>query len=204
MPPHNPKIGVIILAAGASSRMRGERKQLLAINGKSLLRRAAETAVKANFNGVEIVLGAYAEKLREEIEDLPVGITVNEHWADGVGSSIKAGLSALAARNFDAVLVMLCDQPLITAEILRRLRARFIESGKALAACRYRETVGVPALFGRALFGELMQLRDDEGAKKIIKKLVSETAFVDAEDAAIDVDTPEDFEKLKSLRLAND
>lgn len=196
----NPKIGLIVLAAGSSSRMNIEPKQMLEFQGKTLLRRAAETALQSGFSTV-LVLGANYQNLRKEIEDLPLKITFSKIWESGISSSIKAGLSAFSGENPDAVIIMLCDQPLVTTEVLHRLRDVFIETGKPIAASEYENTVGVPALFAREIFAELENLQADEGAKKIIKKDMNRTSLVAAPEAAFDVDTLQDFENLKKLSL---
>jgi molybdenum cofactor cytidylyltransferase len=192
----NPEIGVIILAAGSSSRLQGEPKQLLEFKGKTLLRRACETVLQTKLSTV-VVLGKHHEKLRKEIEDLPLKIAFNENWESGISSSIKKGLSVFAGENPDAVIFMLCDQPLVTTETLERLRDAFIESKKPIAACRYENTIGVPALFAREIYAELEDLRNDEGAKKIIVKDLNRTALVAAPEAAFDVDTLQDFKRLE-------
>ena len=189
------KIGVIILAAGNSSRMRGESKQLLAFKGKTLLRRAAETALRTGFSTV-VVLGARNEVFRKEIEDLSLKISFNENWKAGISSSIKTGFSALAENDLDAAIIMLCDQPFVTSEVLMRLRDAFIESKKPIVASQYENVVGVPALFAREIFAELNDLKGDVGAKKIIVKDLHRTVLIDVPEAAFDVDTLQDFEKL--------
>lgn len=193
--PENLKIVVVVLAAGRSSRMDGEAKQLLEFQGKTLLRRAAETALRTKLPTI-IVLGANHEKFKKEIEDLPLKITFNKNWESGISSSIKTALSALKKNAPDAVIFTLCDQPLVTTGILRRLRKVFIETNKPIAACRYENTVGVPALFAREIFSELENLQADEGAKKIIVKDLSRTALVAAPEAACDVDTARDYLNL--------
>ena len=194
------KISSIILAAGNSSRLSGETKQLLEFQGKTFLRRSAETALAANFYSTVVVLGANPENMRKEIEDLQVKIAVNENWAIGMNSSIKTGLAELIKEeNIDAVVIMLCDQPLVTTETLLNLCEAFIQTGKPIAACQYENTVGVPALFSSEVFGELMSLHESEGAKKIIEKYEGKTALVAAPEAGLDVDTLEDYEKLKRL-----
>lgn len=200
MPIEKLKIGAIVLAAGNSSRMNGAPKQLLNFRGTTFLRRSAEIAVAADFYSTVVVLGANSEILRKEIEDLPVKIVVNENWADGMSSSIKIGLSELIREeNPDAAVVMLCDQPLVTVETLRKLRDAFVRAGKPIAACQYQNTVGVPALFSNEIFAELMNLRESGGAKKLIEQYAEKAALIDAPEAAPDVDTAEDYEKL--LRL---
>lgn len=199
MKSENPKIGVIVLAAGSSSRMNGEPKQLLVFRGKTLLRRAVETAVQTNFSAVAVVLGADSERLIKEIDDLPVEIAINENWRTGMSSSIKTGLSALSKKSLDAVIITLCDQPLISAEILQKLGGVFAQKRFLVVAAKYAATIGVPALFASEIFDELMNLQNDAGAKKIInkyKKYKEKTVLVSASAAEIDVDTFDDYEKL--------
>jgi molybdenum cofactor cytidylyltransferase len=179
--------------------MTGEPKQLLDFRGKTLLRGAVETALSADFYRTVAVLGANAEKFKKEIEDLPVQIAVNENWSNGMSSSIATGLLTLSDENLDAAVIMLCDQPLITAEILLALCARFARTGKMIAACRYENTIGVPALFARDLFAELMNLKADEGAKRVITKYEDDAVFIDVSEAAFDVDTLQDYENLRRL-----
>jgi molybdenum cofactor cytidylyltransferase len=192
-------IGIIILAAGASSRMNGQPKQLLEFEGKTLLRRAAETALSSNLRPVVVVLGANAEKSLPEIKDLPVLPAINENWASGMGGSIKTGLSVLLAENTDieAAILMLCDQPFVTAETLNRLVETFQKTKKPIAACQYSDTLGVPALFAREMFAELSALQGDAGAKAVIKKHAN-VAQSPAPEAAFDIDTQADFQKLSS------
>lgn len=197
MPSNKLKIGIIILAAGDSSRMRGVPKQLLEFGGKTLLRLTVETAIKANFFSILIVLGAGAEDFQKEICDLPVEILVNRFWAVGLSQSIKTGVSVAVEKDWDAVLIMLCDQPFVTSENLCRLRDCFIETGKPIVASKYRETFGVPALLAREFFSDLLDLSNDEGAKKIIGKYLNKTVLLDLPEAAFDVDTPSDYENLK-------
>ncbi len=201
MPTKKQKISSIILAAGNSSRLNGETKQLLEFQGKTFLRRSAEIALAANFHStIVVVLGANSENMRKEIEDLPVRIVVNENWATGMSSSIKTGLAELLKEeNLEAVVITLCDQPLVTTETLNNLCEVFAQAGKPIAACEYENTVGVPALFSSEVFDELTNLHESDGAKKIIEKYEGKTALVAAPEAALDVDTLEDYEKLKRL-----
>ncbi len=178
--------------------MNGEPKQLLKFEGKTLLRRAAEIAVQANFYSTVIVLGANINSLQKEVEDLPLEIAENEIWDNGISSSIKAGLNAVSRQNLDAAVIMLCDQPLVTTKTLHKIRDVFLHTGTPIAACQYQNTAGVPALFAREIFTELLNLQEDEGAKKIIQKYADKTTLISAPEAAFDVDTLQDYEKLKS------
>lgn len=190
-------IGIIILAAGESRRMK-QPKQLLKFKGKTLLRNAAEIALASNGEKVCVVLGANFEKLKAEISALPVEIAVNENWQAGMRSSLKAGLEKLLEGEPDlaAVLVTLCDQPLTDANLLNRLINDFQKRNSLITACEYAGTVGVPAVFSRELFYEIQSLENEGGAKSLIKKYRDSVGKIAAPEAAFDIDTPEDYEKL--------
>jgi molybdenum cofactor cytidylyltransferase len=188
--PASARVAVVILAAGESKRL-GRPKQLVVWDGKTLLRRAAETASASKCDRVFCVLGAKEEECRREIEGTRAEPIVNADFARGMGTSIRAGVAACEAADVDAMLIMLCDQPNVTSATLERL----IEASRARrgAASRYGDATGVPAIVGKALFSELSSLGDDEGAKRVLKRHASDIAIVDAPEAAVDVDTEADL-----------
>jgi len=194
-----PRIGLVILAAGASTRM-GIPKQLLAFRGRSLLRHAAEEALASGCRPVIVVLGAQAERLQEEVSGLPVRVVVNARWAEGMGTSIRAGIEALTAdpgvEVVEAAVLAVCDQPYFSARIVRELIAAREQTGSAIAAAGYEGARGVPALFSRALFPELLALEGHEGARRVIQAHPDETLAVPFPEGAIDLDTPEDHARL--------
>lgn len=193
----NSAIGIVVLAAGASSRMR-QPKQLLQFQKKTLVRRAAETAVETGCRPVVVVLGANFDLTQAEIADLPIEICFNENYSDGLSSSIKSGLSLILkiAPKISAVMMTLADQPLISSAHLQLLTAKFGDSGKKIIAARYGSKAGVPALFDKSFFDELMQLKGDIGAGKLISEHLEFVKIIDLPAAFCDVDTPEDFENL--------
>ncbi len=195
-PPGTPLVGVIVLAAGESRRLPGP-KQLLRYRGVTLLRRAAQTAIATGCGPVVVVLGARARQLRFELSDLDVRIVENRQWKDGMSTSLRVGLEALDAIGpADAALITTCDQPFITPQMLKRLADSFAASGSPAVACEYAGTLGVPALFERALFEELRRLTGDHGAKQVIEAHRSVVERVPCEEAAADIDTPEDAGRL--------
>jgi len=194
------KIGLILLAAGASCRMEKFPKQLLEFRGKTLLRNAAETALASKCRPVCVVLGATIEKLQTEIADLPIEITFNQNWENGLSSSLQAGLQKVLELEpeITAVCVMLADQPLITSTIINSLADVFERDKNPLVVCQYAETIGVPVILARVLFGEIRRLNGDAGAKKIIQKHIASAAKLPVPEAALDIDFWEDYARLKA------
>jgi molybdenum cofactor cytidylyltransferase len=194
-------VGLLLLAAGASTRL-GQAKQLLPYEGQTLLRRAAETAVASGCQPLVLVTGALYEELLTEVAGLPFEVVRNDAWAEGMGSSIRAGMAALAEliapeNPLSAVLVMLCDQPLLTADHLQKLLARQRETGRAAVASAYAGTLGVPVVFGPALFDRLGQLHGAKGAGPLLASLrPDEVGQVDFPNGVVDVDTPAQYQQL--------
>ncbi|MFT3743995.1 MAG: nucleotidyltransferase family protein [Pyrinomonadaceae bacterium] len=186
-----PKIGGILLAAGASTRF-GSPKQLAIYKGKSLIRRAAETLITSGCDPNVVVLGAEIEGSTKQLEGLRIDICVNENWQSGMSSSIKAGLQHLLHLDLDldAVLITLCDQPRVTSDSHALLLAEFQSKSTPIVAARYNETIGVPALFSRELFDELANLEGDKGARNLIRSR-NDLVTVDIDAAATDIDSPE-------------
>lgn len=197
-----PSVGLVILAAGASTRL-GTPKQLLRSGGKSLLLQAAQTALASVCKPVVIVLGAYAELLKQEVQDLPVQVVENPHWQEGMGGSIGTGIKAINSfsDNIEAVVLMLCDQPFVSVDLINNLVKTSGITKHSIVASQYQETFGVPTLFKRKLFEELLSLKSAEGAKKIITKYSSEVDSVAFASGVIDIDTLDDYQAfLKMVR----
>jgi molybdenum cofactor cytidylyltransferase len=182
----------ILLAAGESSRM-GGAKQLLDFRGKPLLRHSAEMALAAGCSPVVVVLGAREQLLRAALTGLRVEIVINERWAEGMGTSIQAGLRALEYHDVSGAILMLADQPFITPEFLSGLAVRHRETSKSIVAARYEDTVGVPVFFARGAFPLLMKLQPSQGCKGVILANQPDALLVDCPEAAIDIDTPGDY-----------
>ncbi len=192
------KIGIIILAAGESKRM-GQPKQLLDIDGESLLRRTAKVALATGLEPVVMVVGANKPQIIPEIADLPLTIIDNSMWRTGMASSVKMGMAALWMnnKNIDAVLMLVCDQPFLTVGILNKIIAQYQAQSPKIVACQYAGQVGVPALFDRTMFDTLLSLTGDKGAKPVLMSHLEDTHLVDFENGIVDLDTIEDYEKSK-------
>jgi Uncharacterized MobA-related protein len=192
------RVGALILAAGGSTRM-GYPKQLIEHEGEALVRRAAVAALDAGGKPVLVVVGASSEEVAECLDGLDdVRILYNERWESGLASSLSAGLGALHAdRSIDGALVMVVDQPLVDAGSLRKLIAAFDDRHRIVASA-YDEIVGVPVVIGSEHFDTLMNLKGDEGAGRWLRARLADVTQVDVASASVDIDTPEDAERLNS------
>lgn len=221
----------LVLAAGGSRRL-GQPKQLLELDGETLLRRTVRIAVEAGCGPVVVVLGAGAEALRLQVAGLPAEVVVNAEWEQGMGGSIRAGLEALGldvrgvdagradaggvggvrvdaggfyADRFDAfgrgvpssVLVLVCDQPRLTVGMVRALILDFGEAEGDITASSYKGVRGVPAIFGRNVFGALVGLTGDEGARKILSDVQWKVSAVEFAGGEVDIDLPSDLGLLQ-------
>ena len=188
-------VALLLLAAGASTRM-GRPKQLLPYHGRTLLRHAAETAVATGYGPIVLVTGAVHEALVAEIAGLPIQASHNPDWATGMASSIRAGLTAVVGARPAAVLIMLCDQPLTTPELLRQLVSQQQQCQAPIVAAAYGDTVGVPAVFDKALIPQLLALQGAQGANRLIASFGTAVGRVAFDAGLLDVDTPEQYAAL--------
>ena len=187
--------GIIILAAGSSSRL-GKPKQNLVYKGQTLLQRAIEAAAASVCRPVIVVLGANEEMVKPTIESDNINIIHNPDWQEGMASSIRSGINALQKiePNADSVILMLCDQPFVDAALPNQLVEK--KSDKGIVASGYNDTIGAPVLFDLAYFDELRSLKGQEGAKKLLLKYPDDVVTVPFPLGGIDIDTAEDYEKL--------
>jgi molybdenum cofactor cytidylyltransferase len=193
------KIAIILLAAGSSSRM-GQSKQLLMIDGEPLLLRSSRAALGSGVDRVFVVLGANAEAHQKTIDHLPLTTVVNAGWARGIGHSIKTGLREVLKTDAgtEAVVVLVCDQPRLTQQHLFNLIHQYKKAKPGIVASSYSGTLGVPALFDKSVFNELLSIEDDQGAKKILKNYRAAIPSVNFIGGEIDLDTPADYRNFIS------
>jgi molybdenum cofactor cytidylyltransferase len=186
---------IIILAAGASSRMEMP-KQLLMIEGKTLIRRVSEMAIETSCHPIVVVLGANKEPIRKEIEKIPLTIIENPKWEDGMSSSMKMGLvgAYLTEKEIDAVIFLTVDMPFVSSKLINDMIAKAIENPDSqIVACSYEKQFGIPVLFKRSLFNDLLELKGDEGAKKIVLKNKDKTSLIDFPEGKFDLDTIDEY-----------
>ena len=188
---------LIILAAGKASRF-GDIKQLAEYNGKSLLQHVIDEGLAAQLHPLVVITGSSAESVAAAISQQSVQIVYNEHWQQGMASGIVAGVSFILSltRPINSVIIAVCDQPFVSSDLFTLLIKKS-KAGCQIVTSAYSETMGTPVLFNKDYFDELLQLKGEEGAKKIVKKHSKDVAVVDFPQGAVDIDTPEDYQRLK-------
>jgi molybdenum cofactor cytidylyltransferase len=184
-------VGAVVLAAGNSSRL-GQSKQLLERNGETLVHSAVRAAIEGGCEIVCVVTGAEREVIEGAIADLNPVLVHNAEWRGGIGSSIRLGVKHLW--DCSAVVLLACDQPALSASIIRALMPTHDETRRSIVASHYAETLGIPALFSCDCFDELLDLPDDHGAKTLMVANPSRVAQIEFPDGEVDIDTPEDLQ----------
>ena len=201
---HNSVAGMgiagIVLAAGASNRL-GKPKQLVELDGEPLLARTVRAILEHCDRGVICILGAHAADVRSALDDFDVRIVINTDWREGIGASIRVGVEHVPA-DARAILLTVCDQPLVRSSDFARLVADWQIDPQAVAAAGYdgghSEGYGVPAIFPAVYRDDLAALRGDQGAKALIGGAVRRR-IVQMPDAAFDIDDSADLARLREI-----
>jgi molybdenum cofactor cytidylyltransferase len=199
------RVGAVVLAAGASSRL-GRPKQLMLHEGVPLVVRAARTALATGADPVVVVLGANAEAVRATLSAIPVTSVGNPEWCHGIGTSVATGVRVIisCAPSVAGILVMLTDQPLVGDAALGRLMDAWSDSDRhSIAAAAYANTIGVPAVFGRGHFDALCSLPPAAGAARLLRQANARVRRVAMPEAALDIDTPDDLERGQNITVAH-
>ncbi len=191
--------GIIILAAGNSSRL-GKPKQLLVYKKATLLKHILEEVSGVKDVVVIVVTGSNHELIENEIDSSEIKTAFNPNWELGMSSSINAGLNKLLHLfpEIQKCIFTVCDQPFVTTTVFENLIAEYQKTGKGIVASSYAETLGTPVLFDKKHFEALLELKGQDGAKKIIHRFLEDTASVPFEKGNIDIDTEDDYNKLLS------
>lgn len=189
-------VAAIVLAAGGSSRM-GQTKQLLLVNGQHMVRRVTEVVCAAGLSQVAVVVGAHAEAVTQALEGLEVDVATNQAWAEGMSTSVRAGLRVLRP-EIGAALVVLADQPALAPALIRALVDRYRATEALIVAPFYRGQRGNPVLFDRVLFPELLAVEGDRGGRRVIARHLEqvEQVIVEDEGVMVDIDTRQDYQRV--------
>ncbi len=191
------KTGIIILAAGSSSRM-GEPKQLMKFKSKTFLQHIVEESKEANLNPVICVTGFQSDQISKTISGMNVTIVYNGQWSEGMGTGISAGITEAMLSDVDSVILAVSDQPYVSSGLFAKMLTMKDKSGKGIVASSYAGTLGTPVLFDKEYFNQLKSLDGNQGAKNIVHMNMSDVCTVQFEKGSIDIDTKEDYEKLIS------
>jgi molybdenum cofactor cytidylyltransferase len=193
----NDHDAVIVLAGGRSSRM-GAHKLLLPLGDAPVIIHCARQALASGLRPVVVVVGHEGDQLRAALAPLSVVIALNAQYHEGIASSVRAGIAALDASVTGAVIA-LGDQPLLPAAHLAALVAHARATSAVIVATRYAEHSGNPIYFGRSVFPELLRLRGDQGARALLAsgKYAVEYIPLEDTDAALDIDTPAEYERVQ-------
>ena len=184
---HDKSVSLILLAAGGSARY-GSPKQLIRFKGQTLLRHLAGVCVASKAESVQVVLGAYAELLKLQLLGLPLHVIHHTRWSEGLSSSLRVAMKALP-KSTEALLIVLCDQPHVSTELLDKIIDLHSSKEAKIVACEYGDSIGVPALFDKTFFHQLMNISGDRGAKQLILKHRNDVATVPFPKGVIDIDS---------------
>jgi len=187
----SPGLHAAVLAGGASTRF-GSPKQLVRLSGTPVLHRAIANASVVAGQSVSVVLGAAAAEISLVLRQSAVSVVLNRGWEEGLASSIRAAVNSTPA-GCAGLLLVLADQVAITADDLRRLHAAWRRHPVLIAAALYGGAPGLPAIFPRWAFPDLLGLRGDRDPRPVIRRNVDRVVRVPMQNAAIDLDTPEDL-----------
>jgi molybdenum cofactor cytidylyltransferase len=188
-------ITAVVLAAGAASRF-GSQKLLAPVHGAALVRRTVENVLASQVSETVVVLGRDGEGVRRALAGLPVRFVTNPAFRSGLSTSVRAGVEALEASTLAAIIV-LGDQPSVTANIIDQLIEERRRSGRPIVVPEYDGTRGNPVMFDATMFPELQTIEGDQGARDVIARDPTRVATVCFPfEMPPDVDTPEDYARL--------
>jgi molybdenum cofactor cytidylyltransferase len=189
-------IAAVVLAAGASTRL-GQPKQLVRFNGEQLIDRAIRIAHEAGASCIFVVLGCDHERILEAIAPVTydIRILLNKGWRHGMATSIALGVTAAERMDADEVLVLACDQVMVTPEHLQQLI--IASKRERVVASQYQDRGGIPALFPEFAFHALQELTGDHGARDVLQG--DSVLTVPLAGGQFDIDTPADLERLRRM-----
>jgi molybdenum cofactor cytidylyltransferase len=199
--PAEPRLGVIVPAAGESTRL-GQPKQLLSLAGEPLVARAVRLALGLSPTSTVVVTGAHAEAVRQAMHGLPVMVAHHAEWRAGLGGSIAAGARSLPD-DVDAILIILCDQWRLQAEDLHGLLRHWRDRVNGISAARAGGVIGPPVVFPSRFISELRKLQGPRGARALIEAHPAACSDVAMPNAAHDLDTAAALAAMRRLSGAD-
>jgi molybdenum cofactor cytidylyltransferase len=195
----SPYISAILLAAGKAERM-GKAKQLLSLGEQRLVEASLYNLLASHVTEIIVVLGFAAEEIRPFVEGKErVRVIVNNHFHEGMSTSIRAGVQALDP-SAKGILIALADQPFIPSQVIDQLIERFAAGEKGIVLPVYEGKQGHPVILDRKKYEpELLSLRGDVGGKEIVRKHPEDClqVAVASKGVLIDIDGPEDYQKFR-------
>lgn len=192
----------VILAAGPGTRF-GGIKPLVRLRGEPVLHELVANAAFITGQSVSVVLGAHAREIAPALRQRAVSIALNRGWEEGIASSVRTAVTSTPPGS-SALLLMLADQVAITADDLRRLHASWRRHPILIAAALYQGAPGLPAIFPRWAFTDLLALRGDRDARLVLRKNIDRVVRVPMSNAAVDLDAPEDLLRVESAQTGGE
>ena len=196
-------ISGILLAGGEATRM-GKPKLLLPWRKTTIIGHVVDTYLKSDISELIVVVGANPDKIKRALAKKPVFMVENPHYHEGMGTSIRRGVEA-ASHKTGGYLIGLGDQPFISADTIDQLITYFVKKRPGIAVCSYKGKSGHPVLFARKFFRDLRSINGDMGGRTIISEHLNEVTYIEvgSKSITLDIDTPEDYQKLTNLLLHN-
>ena len=191
------EIQILILAAGKGRRM-GSTKQLLPYLKHTILGNVISVANSLALGKPLVVLGYQADEIKSSLGQVEADFIINSNWKKGMGKTLATAVKKASANNGDlkAVLVLLADQPRISKEHLIRLIHSYRQKKYPIIATEYANGGGVPAIFDKSIFPDLLNLEGDQGARQIIRNHTEVGLLTSDDEEVWDIDTPDDYQRL--------
>jgi molybdenum cofactor cytidylyltransferase len=193
----NTNIAIVILAAGASKRM-GSPKQLLSWENNTLLNYTIKQCLNSKASHVFVVLGSNHDLILKSLPKSSNNLIIlnNTLWEEGMNTSIRLGIQKVLDEKFEAALITLTDLPYIRTEHYNKLIETYQQSKQQIVVTKYKDTKGAPTIFNKQYYKELLELENDIGAKTVVNKHKNSLVTYNVNIPYLDVDTPENYQKL--------
>lgn len=186
------KTGVIILAAGAATRMK-RPKMLLPFGDTFILSHLIKEVKKIAPESIVLLTGLYHKEINAILEESSVDLVFNKNWQEGMAGSIALGVAALQNKNLANCFIVVSDQPFLDHALLETMQKAYEQTGKGIIAAFYEGITGTPVLFSTKYFAQLQELKGDYGAKAILQRNPQDLATVEFPLGSMDIDTPADY-----------